>query len=414
MSSSNSGIPDPVDKTNWQDAENVGWSFQHVNEILDTEPICRGSGVATPLLPAGPVRVPDAVGGLDVSLVEGTCKVSDIIAATETDGWMVLHRDQVVVEEYFGGMKPETRHLLMSVSKSLTATVAGALVSQKKIDPKAPATRYVPELAGCGYAGATVRQLLDMRSGIKFSEKYHEDASEVKQMEAAAGWALPRDDTPDTLKGFLLTLVKAQDHKNGPFEYRSCETAVLGWICEAVTDTPFPQLASELLWSKLGAEDDAYITVDAEGTAAFDGGFCATLRDMARFGAMIRDNGRNLSGMEVVPKSWVDDIINGGSRNAFERSPDNAHDIQMKHMHDGKFRNMFWFPEAGDGVVLCIGVHGQLIYINRDTGTVGVKLSSWPTAKDYWSDDQKDHWKGFSAVWMFNKISDYLANSGTP
>ncbi|WP_156371911.1 serine hydrolase domain-containing protein, partial [Mycobacterium sp. UM_11] len=126
---------------------------------------------------------------------------------------------------------PDTRHLLFSVSKSLVATVVGVLHGAGAIDLAAPVTKYIPALADCGYAGATVRHLLDMRSGIAFSEDYGDPAAEIHLLDQAMGWApKSRPDNPGTLRDFLLTLRRKASH-GGPFEYRSCETDVLGWIC---------------------------------------------------------------------------------------------------------------------------------------------------------------------------------------
>lgn len=415
-------------KENWRaNHRNVRWSFQNMNQIFCHTPIARGGPVAE--LEAPKVPVPDAIGALQVQLADGTpskagtmSTVSDIIATTDTDGWMVLHGNEVVVEQYFGEMQEGTRHLLMSVSKSLTATIAGALVGKGLIDPGKLVTHYVPDLddnlSGSGYVGATVRQLLDMRSGIKFSEAYRDPRAEVDQLDAAVEWSPPPfDGAPDTLKKFVRTLERAKDddypfqerEHGGRFEYRSCETTVLGLVCEAVADTGkrFADQASELLWSRLGAEQPAYITGDREGTGMFDGGFCTTLRDLARFGAMICRGGVSLTGEQVVPGSWVADIVTGDpdSAMAFAASP------KKTWMPGGMYRNMFWFPTASRDVLLCIGIHGQLVYIDRTTGMVGVKLSSWMEEEPK---HDNDVWKGFDAVQMFKEISAHLpARSGT-
>jgi CubicO group peptidase (beta-lactamase class C family) len=135
---------------------------------------------------------------------------------------------------------------------------------------------------------------------------------------------------------------------------------------------------SDLLWSRIGAEFDASIGVDSVGTGMFDGGVCAALRDLARFGAMMLRSGVSLTGEQVVPASWVADTFDGGpdSRAAFAASP--SHEL----MPGGMYRNQFWFPSADPDVALCLGIHGQMIYLNRRAGVVGAKLSSWPTPQD--------------------------------
>ena len=161
-------------------------------------------------------------------------------------------------------MGADTRHLLMSVSKSLVSCVVGSLAGTGAIDVGRGIEHYIPGLRGTGYEGATVRDLLDMRSGIGFSEEYLDPASEVRQLDRAIGWAPPIPGGPATLKDFLRSLQREREH-GGRFAYRSCETDVLGWLCEEAGGKPFADLASELLWSKIGAENDAYLVQDAAG-----------------------------------------------------------------------------------------------------------------------------------------------------
>ncbi len=386
--------PFPVTLDNWQQAGQIGWTFQHIAEIFPTAVISRGS--------APPARLPTsptALGEVSLLAYDGsTWTVGDVLAITETDGWMFV-RDGVVLAEHYGAvaggaaMEASTRHLLMSVSKSIVGCAVGALVGAGVIEVEAPITYYIPEIATSGYAGATVRNLLDMRSGIRFSENYLNPYAEVRVLEQAFGWAPRRSpDVPGTLRGFLLGLEQAGPH-GGPFDYRSCETDVLGWLCEAVTGRHFPELVAELVWSKIGAEFDADIGVDAEGSGMFDGGISAALGDLVRFGMMILNGGSSLTGRPVVSESWIEDSFAGGpdSREAFAAGPGD------NRMPGGMYRNQFWFPYPDREVLLCLGIHGQLIYVNRAARTVGVKLSSWPTPQDAW--------KLFSTVSAFDAIS---------
>ncbi len=361
---------------NWQTAPQLAWSLQHIEDLFPTAAISRGSGPVQPL----PRRL-SAVADLPVLLHDGThSTVGMVMAATHTDGWLVLHRGGLLAEEYPRGMAPETRHLLMSVSKSLVSMVIGALAGNGTLDVGREVSAYVPELARSGYAGATIRQLLDMRSGIAFSEDYLDPSAEVRLLEQAIGWASrSHPGIPDTMYEFLLTL-RQKDPHGGPFEYRSCETDVLGWVCEAAAGIRMPELMSGLLWRRLGAERDATITVDTVGAGMFDGGISAVLRDLARFGAMVLADGTSLTGERVVPATWIADTRTGGpdSRAAFAACRlDNG-------MPGGMYRNQFWIPYPGTDVLLCLGIHGQMIYINRPAQLVAVKLSSWPLPQDAW------------------------------
>jgi len=372
-------VPSEVTLDNWQSAGQLHWTFQHVADFLPTAVISRGSG---PVAEFAPAPDGDSSELAEIPLYDRTngrrTTVGEVMAATVTDGWIVTRRGKLLGEFYYGGMRADTSHLLMSVSKSLVGMVVGALTEDGTVDVDAELTYYVPALANSGYAGATVRHLLDMRSGIKFSENYLDPTAEVRLIEQAIGWAphtVPN--LPTTMYDFLLTLRQKSPH-GGPFEYRSCETDVLGWICEAASSLRMPELMSEVLWAKLGASQDAAIGVDSVGTGMFDGGINACLSDLVRFGSVFLRGGTSLTGQQVVPLSWIADTLTGGvdSRTAFSSSPDD------NRMPGGMYRNQCWFPYSGNNVLLCLGIHGQMIYVNRAADMVAAKLSSWPVPQD--------------------------------
>jgi CubicO group peptidase (beta-lactamase class C family) len=359
---------------NWRTAQFLQWSFQHVREILPTARVSRGSGMIA--------EIPEALGSL-VDIViprvsDGTTTFGEVVGTTYTDGFMVMHDGRIIAEEYRGGMGPDALHALMSVTKSLVGTVAAVLVDRAALDPTAPLTAYIPELAVSGYAGATVRHIFDMRSGIIFSEDYLNPQSEIRRLEQCIGWS-PRADPnmPGSMYDFLVTLRQGSPH-GGPFAYRSCETDVLGWVCERASGARMPELMSDLVWSRLGVEHDADMTIDSAGTAVHDGGLSTTMRDLARFGQLLLEEGRSLTGERVLPASWIRDTFNGDpdSREAFASSPTDT------RMPGGMYRNQFWVPYADREILLCLGIHGQMVYVNPAASMVGVKLSSWPVPQD--------------------------------
>ena len=386
-------VPSGVTLDNWQSSSQLHWTFQHVADFLPTAVISRGVGpiakLRSALAPLSELAMmrPDGV----------PTTVGAVMGTTATDGWAVVRGDTILVEEYFGGMVPETSHLLMSVSKSLVAGVVGALNGSGVLDVDAPLTAYVPVLANSGYAGATVRNLLDMRSGIAFSENYLDPAAEVRVLEQAIGWASRTSpEVPTTMYDFLVSLQQKSIH-GGAFEYRSCETDVLGWVCEAASGIRMPELMSQTLWGRIGARGDATIGIDSMGTGMFDGGINARLLDMIRFGSLFLREGVSLTGEQVVPAAWIADTYAGGidSREAFANSPGD------NRMPGGMYRNQCWFPYSGSNVLLCLGIHGQMIYVNRAAGVVAAKLSSWPLPQDAQM--------LFSTIRAFDAISAELA-----
>jgi hypothetical protein len=367
-------VPTGISLDNWLSPPYAHWSFQHVESFVPTAVISRRTGPVA-ALPTASAPIAE----IRVTSTDGVATtVGAVMATTATDGWAVAYRGSLVAEEYLDDFGAQTRHLLFSVSKSLVAAVVGALHGAGAIELDAPVTAYVPALANCGYAGATVRHLLDMRSGIAFSDNYLHPTAEIHVLDQAIGWASRSSpDVPATLYDFLLTLRQKSAH-GGPFEYRSCETDVLGWICEVAGGQRMPELMSELLWSRIGAQCDATIGVDTVGTGLFDGGINACLTDMIRFGSLFLHDGVSLTGQQVVPAAWIADTLDGGpdSRHAFAASPDD------NQMPGGMYRNQVWFPYPGSNVVLCQGMCGQMIYVNRAAEFVAAKLSTQPDSGD--------------------------------
>jgi len=373
-----SQVPAPVGPgvtlANWRTAQFLRWSFQHAREIVPTARVSRGTGAIVEL----PVALGDLADVVVPGVDGGSTTVGAVIGTTYTDGFLVMHDGRVIAEEYPAGMAPDALHLVMSVTKSLVGSVAGVLVDQGVLDPAARLTTYVPALAVSGYAGATVRHVLDMRSGIAFSEDYLNPAADIHRLEQCIGWSPRRDPSAlASMYDFLLTLIQGSPH-GGPFAYRSCETDVLGWVCEQATGVRMPELMSDLLWSRLGVEHDADISIDSAGAAVHDGGLSTTMRDLARFGQMLVDEGRSMTGERVLPAWWISDSLAGDpdSRQAFASSPTDT------RMPGGMYRNQFWLPHADRDILLCLGIHGQLVYVNPAARLVGVKLSSWPTSQD--------------------------------
>lgn len=310
---------------------------------------------------------------LDTPLPDGTASIGSALDDTFTDGFLVLHDGAIRAELYPGDLVPGRPHMLYSVSKSIVGSVAAILIDRGLLDPESPVTAHIPELAESGYAGATVRHILDMRSGIRFREEYLDPDAEVRHLDQALGW-VPRTspDVPNTLYEYLPRL-RAQRPHGGAFEYRSCETDVLGWVCERAAGERMPELLSRTLWSRF-AEDDMDAGVDRAGSVFHDGGLAASLRDAARFGELLRRGGE-----QVVPHAWIEDALTGDpdSRAAFADSPTDT------GLAGGMYRNQFWVPYADRRVLMCVGIHGQLIYVDFDRAVVIAKLSSWPTPLDH-------------------------------
>lgn len=360
-----------VSLANWQDPPYNRWSFQHVRELVPTARIARGHRPARPLPPAS-----RDVSALAFGSQGRSWSIAELLETTCTDAFLVVHGGQVVTERYWNGMRPDTPHLLMSVSKSVVATVAGILAGRGLLDVAAPVTSVLPELRGTSFDGAVVQHLLDMRAGTRFDETYADPESDVRVYEQVYLWR-PRDGRPlpgDAL-AYFATLPNDGPH-GGPFRYRSILTDVLAWVLERAAGTRLPELISRELWGPMGAEFDAEITVDARGNPMADAGLCATVRDLGRFGQLFLDGGR-ADGRPVVPGAWIEDTIRGAPDGARAFT---AGDNTPGYPAGAHYRNCWWVAEPGLPCYHAAGINGQFVFVHVPADLVVVKLSSWPAA----------------------------------
>ncbi|WP_375691438.1 serine hydrolase domain-containing protein [Pseudooceanicola sp. LIPI14-2-Ac024] len=362
------GFPPPPEKRptleNWDLAPFNRWSFQNVRSLIPTVDVFRGFGPEARLDEA-----PEPLDDLSVPLDAGRVPLGRVLADTYTDGFLVMHRDRVVFERYFNGMAPETLHLSQSVAKSVVGLLAGAVHGDGRLDLDAPLADVVPEMRGCGYAGATLDQVLDMRSGVRFTEDYNTPGSDMTRIDIASGWR-PHDrgQAPTTIRDVILTLPQVRPH-GGMFDYRSIETDVAAWAVERTAGRALAPLLSERIWQAIGPARDAYFTVDTAGTALADGGFNATLRDYARLGRLVRNRGR-AGGVQLVPEPWIDAMRQG--------DPSVFGEPWSLASPRGAYRRFWWIRDACRGDICAVGVFGQLIYVDPESDLVIAKLSTWP------------------------------------
>ena len=362
------GFPPPPEKRptkeNWDLAPFNRWSFQNMRSLFPTVDVRRAREAAALRAKAqdlGPIRYTGVDG------VERT--VAECLTRTYTDGFLVWHRGRVVTEQYFNDMTPHTPHLSQSVSKSVVGALAGVLEGEGLLDLAAPLADLVPDLAESGYAKATLDQVLDMRTGVRFTEDYNLPGSDMTRIDIASGWRPPRHgEAVPTIRDVILSLHQERPHGED-FSYRSVETDVLAWVLERAAGQSLARLLSERIWSRIGTEEDAFFTVDAAGTALADGGFNATLRDYARFGLMMLRGGR-AGGRQVVPEAWVEGCRQG--------DPSAFGEPYTAVAPDGAYRRQWWIFDADRGDYMARGVFGQLIYLDPETEFMAVKLSTWP------------------------------------
>jgi CubicO group peptidase (beta-lactamase class C family) len=355
-----------VSLANWQDPPFNRWAFQHIRELIPTARIPRSDS------PEPLPRAERDVLGFRFRYGDRELTVGEMLEETYTDGFLVLHQGRVVAEHYFNGMAPDVPHLLMSVSKSVTSAIAGVLVGRGSLRVSDAVEEIVPELGGTSFAGAMVQDLLDMRAGTRFDENYENLDADVRTYERVYLWRPDNGDPrPADALGYFATLRNDGPH-GGPFRYRSILTDVLAWVIERAGGARLHQLIARELWQPMGAEFDAEITVDGHGNPMADGGICATLRDLARFGQVYLEGGRG-----IVPRDWIEDTIRGapdGAR-AFAEGDDSPGYPPGAH-----YRNCWWVRDPGVPFYQASGINGQNIFVHVPSQTVVAKFSTWPTA----------------------------------
>ena len=347
------------------------WSVSNFRQLMPTVNVSRGLGAPTAL----PQALRKDIDTLSFTPLDAKTPMTwdASLAATYTDGILVLHRGRVVYERYFGVLTSDGQHGAMSVTKSVVGTLGAMLVAEGTLDANKQVTDYVPELATSAFGNATVRQVLDMTTGLRFSEDYADPKAEV-WAHAQAGNPLPKpkDYTgPRSYYEFLQTVQPEGKHGEG-FGYKTVNSDVLGWVIARATGRTVAQLLSERIWRHLGAEQDAYFTVDSIGTPFAGGGLNTGLRDLARFGEMLRNDGR-VKGRQIVPKAAVEDIRRGGDKAAFVKGG-------YPLLQGWSYRDMWWVTHNDHGAYMARGVHGQRIYIDPKAGMVIVRYASHPIA----------------------------------
>ncbi len=357
----------------------IRWSLSHMRELVPTVNVWRGAGGASEL---GAVNssTAAAIDALTFKDMNGqTRSWADSLADTYTDSIVVLHRGKRVYERYLGAMQPHTAHACFSITKSYAATLAAMLLHEGVLDGNKLIPFYLPEMAGTAYADATLRQVLDMQIGVAYSEVYSDPKAQIWDYARAGGFRARAKgySGPDNLYEFLLTLKKEGEHGQA-FAYKTVNTELLCWIMKRVTGLALADSLSDRIWSRIGCEQDAYLSVDSIGVAFGGGGLSASLRDLARFGELMRCDGAG-SGQQVVPAAVVADIARGADPAKFTKAG-------YTLLPGYSYRNMWWVSHNALGAFDARGIHGQRLYVAPKAELVVARFASHPIASSVAND----------------------------
>ncbi|MFF8908988.1 serine hydrolase domain-containing protein [Streptomyces olivaceoviridis] len=339
-------------------------------ELSPSRRVWRGDAPARPL----------PRGGADLDALDlvtnsaGALKLADLFAAARTDAFLVMHRGQVVYERYLHGADAHTPHFNASAAKSYLGLAAATLARQGLLDRDAPASAYVPELAGTAFGDARVQDLLHMGTRMSYAGRPFDKAIEAQRYHAVIASQLRPFgySGPTTIREHLLT-ARATGAPGEEFRYENGNVETLAEVLRRVTGLTTSALLSDLLWAKIGAEEDAYYVLDGDGVEAASGGFSATARDVARLGEMLRCGGA-VGDRQVVPAE-VADTIAGGVPDGYPRRvrfpaapPDSPATLS--------YHDLWWILNDPYDSYMASGIHGQRLFVSPGLDLVIVHFGS--------------------------------------
>ncbi len=324
-------------------------TFRNIDRLFPTRTVRRGATVRP--LPKGESSLDD----FTFTANDRTYDIFDVISLNRVSGLIVIHDGAVRFEKYFLGNDEDTRWMSMSVVKSMTATLIAAAIQDGHIDSiDAPIVRYLPRFAGTAYDGVTVRNLLQMTSGVAWNETYTDPASDRRRMlEAQIG------QQPGEILDIMAALPRAAE-PGTRWNYSTGETHVAGALVAAATKRPVAVYLSEKIWSKAGMQADANWWLESpDGLEVGGSGLSATLRDYARFGLFMLEDGV-IDGERVLPEGWM---AEAGARKT----------VGGKVVDYGY---MLW-PLHGRSYA-AIGIFGQFVFVDPDIDLVVAMWSAQP------------------------------------
>ncbi|PVX31560.1 6-aminohexanoate hydrolase [Sphingomonas pokkalii] len=354
-----SSVPTAVQIARWHvlDGDINTLTFRSMDRLFTTRTVAHSG---TPwLLP----RV-DAPLDFTYSFGGKTYRADEFLERTYTNALLVMKNGKIVSEIYRNNSDENSRFIAWSMTKSITSLLVGCALADGKIKSiEDPITAYLPELKGGGYDGVTIRQILEMRSGVDYEERYdfaHPGVAAYNHINALVKNVVRFADVARTIK---------RAHAPGStFQYKTLDTAVLGWLIERVSGTTVAGYTSQKLWEPLGAESDAFYIMDGQpgvGREFSGAGFNATLRDFAKIGQMMLDGGK-ANGRQVIPAGWVK-TSTAASTPADPKAPGMPSGYAMQ-----------WWLLDNSGAFTALGLQGQYIYVDPRSRTVVVKISYFP------------------------------------
>ena len=358
--------PNNLTLSNFQFGPINRWSFSHIREVIPTVNIERSQDRVLNL------KKSQNTDNFSLNYDGKTQSINEIVKKRFIDGVIILKNDEILFEQYYGNLTEDKPHLMNSISKSVVGLLAGKLEQDGLIDFDKPVSYYVPELSKSGWGPDSLRLVLDMKDGSDYSEDYPDFTTTFRIQDCAIGWT-DADYCPEKIENGLynfLPTIGRKESNIGTFKYRSGSTDVIGWVLEKVSGKPLANLISEYIWKPMGAEFDAYITVDESGFVLADHGMNSTLRDLSRIGLLVLNEGKAFD-QQIVPAEFIKDMH-------VHEDPNWPYDVS-----DGTspyYRSFWWGKGNEERDLNGYGIHGQLLRVAPQAEMVVAIYSTWPRA----------------------------------
>jgi CubicO group peptidase (beta-lactamase class C family) len=322
----------------------------------------------TSVIKRGSDTAPLPIESVDLSQItyqwKGRTKtVEDFMATTETDAIAFFRDGKLIYEDYASGWSPDLRHQQWSCTKSYTSALVGIAWGEGFIGSlDDPINKYIEGLEGTCWEGVTIRQLLHMESGIIWNTASHQPLEWMFMLlDMVSGGEAGMDRNE-----FLKSMIRMNE-PGTTFNYSDADTQMLGWMVETLYGKTYAELLEEKIWKPVGMESDAEIMTDSHGNALASMGLFVRTYDMARFGEMYRNNGKNYKGEQIVPEEWIE-----MTREFTENS-------------GGEYGFQWWKGATEESFSAC-GFQGQRIGVYRNACLTGIRqahqLGGTVTAND--------------------------------
>lgn len=290
-----------------------------------------------------------------------TISTDEYLQRSATTALVVLKDEDITHESYYLGTKAEDKRISWSVAKSFLSAIFGIAVEQGKIKSlNDPVTDYAPSLQGSGYEGITIKNVLQMSSGIRFNEDYNDFFSDINRM----GRLLALGGSFDQFAASLTN-----EREQGTYlHYVSIDTHVLGMVLRGATGESIVDYFQKHLWNKIQPEADTFYLTDELGEPMVLGGLNMRSVDYLKFGKLYRDNGK-WNDEQVIPESWVHASVTPDAPHLMPGKRDNA-DLDLGYGYQ------WWLPVDADEEFMALGIYDQFIYVNKKANVVIVKNSA--------------------------------------